>query len=76
MLHIGDHFQTEDIAIYFYLHSWNDFFGSIHGVMVVLNPVFSSKNLLSIWAHVPDMISYKHNVALTPVKGGLFVLEF
>lgn len=42
------------------------------GVMVVLNPVFSSKNLLSFWTHVPD-ISYKHNVALTLVEGGLFV---
>lgn len=48
---------------------------NVQGVMIVLNPVFSSKNLLSFWAHVPD-ISYKRNVALTLVEGGLLVCLF
>lgn len=46
---------------------------SVQGIMVILNKVFFSKNFLSTWTHVPDTISYKHNVVLTPVKGGLFV---
>ena len=46
---------------------------NLQGIMIILNPVFSSKNLLSTWTYAPDMVSYKYNVALTVVEVGLFV---